>query len=295
MSFENFKKLIDQVPTLKNLHLFWMGEPLRNKDIFRMVDYAAEKGIASRISTNSTTLINDYKKLQESKLDSLLLCLDGFTQETMEKYRKGIKAREVLDGISKLMDNRTNYGMEISLRVLAFKHNEHEIPEIIDFAKQKKFDKLTIGKPILGSPRFSTGFTDSIVEEWLPKEKKFQRYEKTKSGHVMKGKLNYCFAVWVPLITWDGTLAPCCNDYNNDFGISNSVFEDFYGVYFGKEARKMRENMMKRKFPICEICYAGVSDADRNYVVFDKGRIDKAKGSKAIKLNNLDKCYPNCR
>jgi MoaA/NifB/PqqE/SkfB family radical SAM enzyme len=294
MSFENFKKLIDQLPTLKRVNLFWMGETLLNKDIFRMVDYAAEKGIASFISTNSTTLINDYKKLQESKLRLLEVCLDGFTQETMGKYRKGINAQKVLDGISKLMDNRTNYEMVIWLRALAFKHNEHEISEIIDFAKQNKFDKLTVGKAILRSSPISTKITDSIAEEWLPKNKIFQRYKKTKSGYVIKGRLSYCPAVWHPIITWDGRLAPCCYDFDNDFGTSNSVFEDFYGVYLSEEARKIRENMIKMKFPICKEC-PEVGFADHDYVVFDKGKIDKAKGSKAIKLNNLDKCYPNCR
>src|ERR671935_2445956 len=57
MEFETFTRIIDQFPTLRELHLQGLGEPMMHPRFFDMVAYAAAQGV--RVSTNSNmTLLN---------------------------------------------------------------------------------------------------------------------------------------------------------------------------------------------------------------------------------------------
>ncbi len=53
MSFEEFKKIIDQVKThVDRIYLYSYGEPFLNKELLKMTKYAVSAGIYVEISTN---------------------------------------------------------------------------------------------------------------------------------------------------------------------------------------------------------------------------------------------------
>ena len=87
ISFEDFKKIIDELKDyLFEIDLYNFGESLLNKDIYKMINYANE----NNIKTNLATILNvvDVDQLVKSNLDTLILSVDGITQETYTKYRK---------------------------------------------------------------------------------------------------------------------------------------------------------------------------------------------------------------
>lgn len=53
MKFETFKQIVDQCDdTLEQIFLYFMGETFLNKDCYRMIRYAADRGIFVDLCTN---------------------------------------------------------------------------------------------------------------------------------------------------------------------------------------------------------------------------------------------------
>ena len=83
MDFSVFKKIMDEIGDyLWILNLYNWGEPLLNKELFRMVRYAKQKKIDVVISTNLNIFNDDIcSEMINSGLDQLIVSLDGTSQE----------------------------------------------------------------------------------------------------------------------------------------------------------------------------------------------------------------------
>jgi len=105
-----FKKRIDEVyKELIYLTFYFQGEPYLNPNFLDMVKYASVKGIYTSTSTNAHYLNKEQaKKTVESKLDRLIISIDGTTQETYEQYRIGGQLQKVIDGTKILLRLRKN-------------------------------------------------------------------------------------------------------------------------------------------------------------------------------------------
>lgn len=100
-----FKKTIDQVQEhLVYLLLYFQGEPYLHQQFFELVAYASGKGIYTSTSTNAHFLGEENaKKTVESKLDRLIISIDGTTQDTYEQYRVGGSLEKVITGTERLV------------------------------------------------------------------------------------------------------------------------------------------------------------------------------------------------
>ena len=56
MSFENFKTILDKIPSAMLIQIQGQGEPFLNPDIFRMIKYAKTKGTCVYTTSNATLL-----------------------------------------------------------------------------------------------------------------------------------------------------------------------------------------------------------------------------------------------
>jgi len=93
MSTDLAFKLIDQlaeqgVPSVK---FNWRGEPLMNRDLPKIIDYAKRNGVLETIiNTNATLLKGEYaEELMSSGLDLLIYSFDGGSKKTYDKLRVG--------------------------------------------------------------------------------------------------------------------------------------------------------------------------------------------------------------
>ena len=91
LQFENFKKVIDEIKDyVLQLSLQNWGEATLVKDLPKMIKYASDNGIFTRLSTNFSVRYNDefLEELMMSGLGIIVIDLDGTDQETYERYRK---------------------------------------------------------------------------------------------------------------------------------------------------------------------------------------------------------------
>ncbi len=105
------------------------GEPLLRADIFEVLGYAKNKGIAIGIVTNGYATEEYFERLKKIKLDSVLVSIDGYG-ENHEKIR-GIKGS--YEKCIKSLDlyNELNVPM-IAVSTVMLDNNVDDIPKIIE-------------------------------------------------------------------------------------------------------------------------------------------------------------------
>ena len=253
-----YKKIIDEIhPDLVWLILYFQGEPFLNKQFLEFVKYASEKNIYTATSSNAHYFTDEMARATvESGLDRLIISIDGTTQDTYGKYRIGGKIEKVIEGTERLLKWKKQLGKttpHIIWQFIAFRHNEHQIPEIKKLAKQTGVDELGI--------KTAQIYDYQTSDEFIPENEELARYKKTEEGYVIKNKLlNQCWRMWRgSVITWDGLVVPCCfdKDATHRFGdVSTQLFSD---VWHSEKYNQFRNAILKsrKEIDICTNCTEG--------------------------------------
>ena len=169
--------------------LWNFGEPFLNPEIFDMIRYAEERNVPVRVSTNSTFLEDrEIDKIFESGLSSIIVCLDGASAATHERYRIGSSFEQVKAGIHRLGHRRHAAGRRkphIRLQTLVFSYNEHEIDQMIDLAEAMRVDQLALKNVSLGS-WVKEHLRERMARKMLPKDEKYRKYRVDEEGVELK-------------------------------------------------------------------------------------------------------------
>lgn len=134
MPLTQFTAILDQLPTLKRLHLQGLGEPMLHPQFFDMVELAAQRGI--EVSTNSNlTLLTEARawRCVTSGLASLSVSLDGASAPVYETIRRGASFDKVLRNLDRLVAARNATGSPLHVRgvMVLMRSNLPELPALI--------------------------------------------------------------------------------------------------------------------------------------------------------------------
>lgn len=266
MRFNVFKKIIDECgPYLWDLYLFNWGEPLLNRELFRMVQYAKRHHIDITISTNLNYFNEEIcKKLIESGLDTLIVSLDGASHDSVQKYQKGSDFEQVLNNIKRIvkLKNKLNSKLPgLEWRFLVNRFNEHEIEKAKTLAKELKIDRLDISffRCNMAEELFLNNEKQyQNVKSWLPKDEKLSMYD-----YKLRRKKNikkHCRLLWFySAVNPDGSISPCCANWREryDFGnICISSFKEIWNNEKYKDARRIdRGEKVSMEENVCYVCH----------------------------------------
>lgn len=273
MSFENFRKIIDSVPTLMKVTIQGLGEPLMSPDFLKMVSYANKKDIAVTTTLNATFVSESIAdKLIESGVSRIYISLDGATKETYEKIRKGADFERTLKGIKNLVNARQKKGKPfIDLWMVGIGDNIRELPRMIDLAVDLGVDSLTIQPDITYWGRDE--LRNTIKEKSLSKQDEDVAaiIKETKNKAKEKG-FNFVYArktrftsqkpcVWpwqAGFIATDGRMVPCCLLGNPEtFSLGNVLETSFQDVWNGEKMKDLRKSIKEENFyTFCRDCYS---------------------------------------
>lgn len=139
MTFDQFKKLINQIPNVKQLKLQGMGEPLLNLDFFKMVRYSKQIGI-EHVSTytNGSLLYKDKinQEIINSGIDLVRVSIDASNQEKFERIRPGANYLKIFSGLESLSNLALKHGKPmVEIWTVITSENIDECMNIIDLAK----------------------------------------------------------------------------------------------------------------------------------------------------------------
>ena len=254
MSLDTFRKLIDEVGDYLFLILLWdWGEPLLNPSLFEMISYAARKGIKVLCSTNGQLLAQDDRaeKVIRSGLDALIIAMDGISQETYQLYREGGSLESVLRGVEGVVAKKRELQTDrplINLRFLAMRHNEHEIPRLEGLARSLGVDMYSV----------KTLNPYGSETELVPQNPRYRRFNYSSDGQSpVRRRHNPCKNLWnMPAIHWDGTIALCTYDYDEDYVLGDLRTDSFRDVWHGTEYRRLRRQFRSdwESIPLCYPC-----------------------------------------
>jgi len=105
MNLNTFKHILNKMADdIFFLLLYHQGEPYLNKDFLEFVRLAKKKNIYCTTSTNAHYFSEqNIRDTIASGLDSMIVSIDGVTQETYEQYRVKGSLEQVIEGSRRFM------------------------------------------------------------------------------------------------------------------------------------------------------------------------------------------------
>jgi radical SAM protein len=133
------KGLIDQIADMHiPIFVFTGGDPMKRKDVFELISYAAGKGVQVALTPSATPLLTREAifKMKEAGLVRLGISLDGSTPEIHDNFRglPGAWARTI-----QAVEWANEAGIPIQVHTTISRHNAHDLDSLCNL-----FEKLAI-------------------------------------------------------------------------------------------------------------------------------------------------------
>jgi len=247
---EDFRRLIDELGDhLLQVEFYNWGEPLLNKRLPEMIRMAANRGVATVISSNLSFPMTDERaeEIVQSGLHVIGLSADGATQAVYEQYRVRGDLALVLENVDRLNAAKRRLGSSTPRIVYSyhlFAHNTHEVDAARALAREHEIE-FSLMKGWVAGPdwdsegRYNFGFHPSV------------------------GRCSYLWQQGV--VHNDGGVAPCCATFykEDDFAEVGTVdsadrraFRDVWNNDAFRAARRMFANdpSHERRDLVCYDC-----------------------------------------
>ncbi len=229
-----FRKVIDDSPGLEHLCMHNWGEPLLHKRIFDMLDYAHAAGVRWLVMNTNGTLLTPkmIRRLVDSPLSILRFSIDG-SAETFKRVR-GVELHRIRDNILKLREEKERRRPGLSLGVV-FTVEEDTWEEAADYIAywETVVDHVRLQPKLIAAPR------QDPCPELFGKD---------------YGKL---------VVLWDGTVIPCCVDYNATLKLGNAWDRPVPELWRAHALDRLRERHLQGDFPArcaeCQECETPVT------------------------------------
>lgn len=252
MSFEVFTKIIDDMKKdwknqkVKKLRLFKIGEPLMNREVCRMVEYAKKANVAECIEiTTNGTLLNEEMSLGlvEAGLDILNISVNGINEKQyQEACQYKIDFEEYREKIRFFYENRKK--CKIFIKYSDIGYSEEEKAEF--YAKfQDICDEIFV------ETISATLWQETNVNQ------KIANVHKGTYGQELKGKQVCPFLFTTMVINDQGIAHLCCVDWKSEYVLGDLKEESIADVWNGGKLRqyqKLHLKKQKEKMLICQKC-----------------------------------------
>ncbi|MBI9036233.1 MAG: SPASM domain-containing protein [Bacteroidales bacterium] len=260
LELDLFQKYITELgDQMMYLILYFQGEPFLNPHFFEFVKYAKSRKLYTATSTNGHFLSEQLaQRTVYSGLDRLIISLDGTDAATYLKYRSGGDYEKVIQGIRNIVKAKkdSNFrGPFIVLQFIIFGTNEHQLEDIKILAKELGVDKLEL--------KTAQVYEFEEGNPLIPKNERYSRYQKQADGQYrIKSKMpNRCYRMWSgTVVTWDGSMVPCCFDKDADHVLGSLNDHSFQQIWKGENYHQFRSTLHKgrKHIDICQNCIEGL-------------------------------------
>ena len=241
MEYDLFKNLIDEVSgSVKSVQLFHSGESFLHPKIFDMIAYTASNNIYSLINTNGTLLDeNKAKAVLDSGLNSISFSFDTFHKDTYESVRVGAQFDKTLKNILdflKLKAQKKQKSPHTIIEILEMLDTNSHKDTFFHQAKEMGFDEVRIWK-------FHNWTENDIVND------QHSPYSINQDAYYPCEYPFFLMAVY-----WDGTVVPCCLDYNKGYPLGNVNDTSLMTIWNNRQLIKLRSTMWSKETPKTMLC-----------------------------------------
>lgn len=247
LSLDDFKSIIDQVgdDKLLMLNLHKDGEPLLNKNLPQMIQYAQDKDAAEMIhfNTNGILINSDIgRKVIEAGVDDITVSVDAAYEDTYKKF-KGISGLEKLElDIKAAINYRDKIESPTNIRVKIMEFAEVSTDELDLF--HKKWDGVADEVQVTGIHSWNGAVDVDVTDEQT------------------EGR-SPCPLLWYMLaVNSNGKVGLCSVDWDYS-GVVGSIHEQsIKEIWNGEPLKTIRRAQLDGKWncpKVCEDCVVWVS------------------------------------
>jgi len=262
MSSYLFKKIIDDIaPVCNTIGVSYCGEPLLNKDIFKMVRYASDKGMCVSMLTNGVLLNAEARKgLLDSSLNFMAISMDGASKHTYESIRIGASFETLVESIRLFVKERNNRRLSypsIDLQMVVTQKNIHEVDAFEKLARDLGVDRAYLKSLHIDRSKEDVDYVKNLEKDYFVNSTTLPtRYVVNKQGNLELKDKGLCpQKVRTPVITTDGDVLPCCFDIFGEQVLGNIANQRFLDIWNSGKYIDFRRNLaMHRKLPMCANC-----------------------------------------
>lgn len=282
LSFENFRKFLQDHLWIKLIEISNWGEVLLNPEFIMIIKWAHQKGVGITID-NGVNLNSASDEVLESLVKyhvrTITCSIDGASQETYSKYRIRGNFNKVISNIKKINSYKLKSGSDepvLTWQFVAFGHNEHEIGKAREMATNLGLRfKLKLSWDDLYLNNFSPVKDKELIRRESKLDVSSRKEFEEKYGRDYAG--NCCLNLWTgPIINFDGKLLGCCINYWDDYG---NVFEEGLESCLKKERYEYAKQMVMGLVPArddipCSKCKIYKSrEKHGSYITVDQVRV----------------------
>lgn len=274
MSFEEFKKILDQFPKLKWIGLTGIGESFMNPDFMKILRYVKSKGIY--VELYDTFYFLDEKKAKELinlGVDMLILSIDGATKKTYEKIRVNSNFDRVVRNIKnfvKLKKKMNSHFPQLDVHFIVNQLNINETVKFVELAHRMGIDGNIRFSNLLSAYKEIKNLTVDVPDEIIKKTDERAKQLGLNIGWnknipADRAPMDDC-TVWImPFIFVTGEVICCCatNEANKrnlqkKYSFGNVFKTPFREIWNSPRYKRFREDVVRgRRVPIqCIGCTA---------------------------------------
>lgn len=244
LTFEEFKPLFAKIePYALEVCLYNWGEPLLNKDVFRVIEHVTAHNVGTNLSTNFSLTFTDQQleALVRSGLEYLIVSLDGASQDVYEIYRRRGKFERVISNVQRLIEIRRQLGSQTPLvewQFIVFKHNEHQQDLAREMAGKIGFDRLRFTSPAMP---YVDMFNMEVAAQFMPVNPDFWQYNPAliqNKDYIDEQVCHYLYRT--AAINPDGGVTPCCFLHNTKHDFGNLTTDDLAEMWNNDKYRSAR-------------------------------------------------------
>lgn len=246
MELALFTRLLDEVGRFVfTLQLWDWGEPFVHPQVYEMIAHARSKGIKVISSSNGHVFArrDHARRLVRSGLDTIIVAIDGATQQTYGLYRQGGDLDAALDGIRRIVEAKRVLGSPlptVNFRFIPMAHNEHEIPLIRGLAADVGADVLSF-KTLNNCQQDPYSDHTADGDRFFPRERRYHRFRTDATGQRIRRRRNPCKQPWNnPSVHWDGTVSVCSLDPHGRCVLGDLRETSFREIWRGERYRRYR-------------------------------------------------------
>ncbi len=273
LTFEEYKKIIDQFPKLKWSNVTGEGTGFLNPDFLKILEYLRSKDVSVNFVDEFDFLNEDKaRQLIELGVNCIWISMDGATKETYEKIKVGCDFEKALNNIRALLRLKKELGSPfpvLCFRFIVNNINYKEMPKMVELIHSLgdlgegyllEFTGLLVFKDI-----------EHLALKDIPTELIEQTQKRARElgvniafSHLQKEKLpsiNKCTAWTEPYIMMGGYVLPCCavlmsnkRDFLRKYSMGNINQKSFKDIWNSERYKKFRATIMKKDAKVPVLC-----------------------------------------
>lgn len=279
MTLEDFKRIVSQLPkTTHTVTIQGTGEPLLNRDIIAMIEYARECGFRTHFNSNLLLLTDEMaERLVAAGHGEVMISIETTNPERYADIRRNGTIERFLENLDRLNQAKQRAGSaapKITACCILMKHTLPDIPELVATLKKHGVIGMHVAD-MCTYPECSEPLTladgsdlrDQSLSATMSEEEVWREVAKIKAlsdeqfyitvpgewGGLKReaprdGVILTCAELWtVPFVKTSSEMATCC--WAPQFVMGDFKKQTFEEIWFGQRYRDMRERHLTDNAP----------------------------------------------